>query len=147
MSFSTLIKYMQQSYQTGPVGDDVTPYVFIVLDRTSREIVLESGSRRLIGEEAEWVKAGSWPVKLSSDARVQRKYPWGDTMDRSRVNLWGSGPSETTPVAQLPEGVSVGGVYDLIGNVWEWTRGSFSGGLPQHHDLVLDFPMKSILLC
>jgi iron(II)-dependent oxidoreductase len=94
--------------------------------------------------EPEWVKAGSWPVSLSSNARVQRKYPWGDTMDRSRVNLWGSGHNGTISVEQLPEGVSVGGVYHLIGNVWEWTRGSFNAGIPQHHGLVLDVPMKSV---
>lgn len=94
--------------------------------------------------EAEWVKAGSWPVRLSSNARVQRKYPWGDTMDRSRVNLWGSGAGGTTPVDQFPEGVSVGGVYDLIGNVWEWTRGNFNAGVSQHHGLVLELPMRSI---
>jgi len=94
--------------------------------------------------EAEWVKAGSWPVCLSFNARVQRRYPWGDTMDRSRVNLWGSGHRGTTSVDRFPEGVSVGGVYDLIGNVWEWTRGNFNAGIPQHHGLVLEVPMRSI---
>lgn len=94
--------------------------------------------------EPEWVKAGSWPVTVSSNARVQRKYPWGDTMDRSRVNLWDSGHNGTIPVDQLPEGVSVGGVYHLIGNVWEWTRGSFNAGVPRQQGLVLDVPMKSI---
>jgi len=99
--------------------------------------------KRLLSEP-EWVKAGSWPVSLSPNARVQRKYPWGDTMDRSRVNLWDSGPGGTIPVDQLPEGVSVGGVYQLIGNVWEWTRGSFNAGVPRQQGLVLDVPMKSI---
>ena len=35
--------------------------------------------------DAEWVKAGSWPVNVSVTNRAQRKYPWGDTMDRDRV--------------------------------------------------------------
>jgi iron(II)-dependent oxidoreductase len=94
--------------------------------------------------DAEWVKAGSWPVSLSPDARVQRKYPWGDTIDRTRANLWGSGPEGTVPVDEFPEGVSVGGVYQLIGNVWEWTRADFAASDPLHRDLVLDIPMKSI---
>ena len=94
--------------------------------------------------DAEWVKAGSWPVKLSANTRVQRRYPWGDTMDRSRANLWGSGPYATVPVTQFPDGVSVGGVYQLIGNVWEWTRGDFGPGNPTHRDLVLEPPMRSI---
>jgi iron(II)-dependent oxidoreductase len=94
--------------------------------------------------DAEWVKAGSWPVTLSATTRVQRKYPWGDTMDRARANLWGSGPEGTAPVDQFPEGVSVGGVYQLIGNVWEWTRGDLTPDHALHQDLMLEIPMKSI---
>jgi gamma-glutamyl hercynylcysteine S-oxide synthase len=71
--------------------------------------------------DAEWVKAGSWPVTLSSSTHLQRKYPWGDTMDRKKANVWGSGPSRIVPVDEFTEGVSVGGLYQLIGNVWEWT--------------------------
>ncbi|HUT93703.1 MAG TPA: formylglycine-generating enzyme family protein [Thermoguttaceae bacterium] len=94
--------------------------------------------------DAEWVKAGSWPVCLSPSTRVQRKYPWGDSMERSRVNLWGSGPGGTVPVHEFADGVSVGGVYQLIGNVWEWTRGDFEPVDPFHRDLVLEIPMKSV---
>ena len=94
--------------------------------------------------DAEWVKAGSWPINVSATNRVQRKYPWGNTMDRDRVNLWGSGPGDTIPVDESPNSVSVGGVYQLIGNVWEWTRGNF---LPVDYlggELALETPMKSI---
>jgi iron(II)-dependent oxidoreductase len=94
--------------------------------------------------DAEWVKTGSWPVKLSDENHAQRQYPWGDTMDRSRANLWGSGPNRTVPVDEYSQGVSIGGVYDLIGNVWEWTRGNFLGGDHCGEELVLDRPMKSI---
>ena len=99
--------------------------------------------------DAEWVKAGCWPVPLSNTARSQRRYPWGDTMDRAKANLWGSGPGRTVPDDEYPAGVSVGGVYQLIGNVWEWTSSSFRGvQLPQEHlptnGLVLDSPLKSI---
>lgn len=92
--------------------------------------------------DAEWVKAGSWPVQLSATKRVQRRYPWGDNMDRKRTNLWGTGTGGTSAVTAFPDGVSVGGVYDLIGNVWEWTRGDFRGY--GEDDLVLDVPMKSV---
>ncbi len=93
--------------------------------------------------EAEWVKAGAWPVPVAEDRCVQRRYPWGDTMDRDRCNLWGSGPGRLVPVDHYPEGVSVGGAYQLIGNVWEWTTGNF-GYLVGTHDLALPTPMKSI---
>jgi iron(II)-dependent oxidoreductase len=94
--------------------------------------------------DAEWVKAGSWTVTLSDNTRVQRRYPWGETMDRNRANVWGSGPNTTVPVNQFADGVSVGGVYHLIGNVWEWTRGELSSGSPLFHDLVFEVPLKSI---
>lgn len=71
--------------------------------------------------DAEWVKAGSWPVTLSHNTRLQRKYPWGDTMDRGKANVWGSGPGRVVAVDEFAEGVSVGGLYQLIGNAWEWT--------------------------
>ena len=94
--------------------------------------------------DAEWVKAGSWTVTLSDNTRVQRRYPWGEIMDRTRANLWGSGPDTTVPVNQFADGVSVGGVYHLIGNVWEWTRGELTSGSPPFQDLVFDVPLKSI---
>ena len=94
--------------------------------------------------DAEWVKTGSWPLTISSRTRVQRKFPWGDAMDRTRANLWGSGPGHTVSVDEFATGVSVGGVYHLIGNVWEWTRGdAYAGDLP-YSDLARDVPMRSI---
>jgi len=83
-------------------------------------------------------------VPLSEGDRQQRKYPWGNSMDRRRANLWGSGPGRIAPVTEFAEGVSVGGVYQLIGNVWEWTSGSFRGVDHPSGDLTLPVPMKSI---
>jgi iron(II)-dependent oxidoreductase len=75
--------------------------------------------------DAEWVKAASWPVAVGSATRRQRRYPWGQAMDRERANLWSASCGGTVSVEEFPEGVSVGGVYQLIGNVWEWTLGDF----------------------
>ncbi|MBN2475726.1 MAG: SUMF1/EgtB/PvdO family nonheme iron enzyme [Pirellulales bacterium] len=94
--------------------------------------------------DAEWAKAGSWPVPLSATSRIQRKYPWGENMDRTRCNLWGSGPNRVVSVHEFAEGVSVGGVYQLTGNVWEWTSANFRAGDHPSGDLVLPTPMKSI---
>jgi iron(II)-dependent oxidoreductase len=71
--------------------------------------------------DAEWVKAASWPVAIAGHPLLQRRYPWGEAVDRSRANLWDSGPGRTVPVDEFPSGVSVGGVQQMIGNVWEWT--------------------------
>jgi iron(II)-dependent oxidoreductase len=94
--------------------------------------------------EAEWVKAGSWPVPISASQQVHRKFPWGETMDHERCNLWGSGLGHTVPVTEYASGVSVGGAYQLIGNVWEWTTGNFGTGECSGRDLTLPVPMKSI---
>ena len=94
--------------------------------------------------DAEWVKAGSWPVPVCAQTRAQRKYPWGDTMDRTRANLWGAGPNCIVPVDQFAGGVSVGGVYQLIGNVWEWTSGGFRPADHPAGEMLLPTAMKSI---
>lgn len=97
-----------------------------------------------LASDAEWVKAGSWPVSLSESSRIQRRYPWGNAMDRSKANLWGTGPGDTVPVDQYAEGVSVGGVCQLIGNVWEWTSGNYRGFDYAEGELILPSPMKNI---
>jgi iron(II)-dependent oxidoreductase len=94
--------------------------------------------------DAEWVKAGSWPVTLSATTRMQRRYPWGDTMDRKRANLWNPRSTRIAPVNQFAEGVSVGGVYQLIGNVWEWTSGNFRPADHAAGRLELPTTMKNI---
>ncbi len=97
-----------------------------------------------LASDAEWVKAGAWPLPAGGAAHGQRRYPWGDTIDRSKANLWGSGPERVVSVDEFAEGVSVGGVYQLIGNVWEWTGGAFRGIDTPDGRLAPAEPMKSL---
>lgn len=78
-----------------------------------------------LSTDAEWSKASSWPVPVATGVWQQRKYPWGNAMERCRANLWGAGPGGIVPVTEFREGVSAGGIHQLIGNVWEWTSGDF----------------------
>jgi iron(II)-dependent oxidoreductase len=94
--------------------------------------------------DAEWVKAGSWPMYSEGGRPVQRRYPWGDAMDRSRVNLWGSGHAGTVPVHALPAGANVNGVEQLIGNVWEWTSSVFGTWEPAGRKIETTMPLKSL---
>lgn len=94
--------------------------------------------------DAEWVRAGSWPVPVSDRDVLQRAYPWGDSMDRKRCNLWGTGPGKTVKVDDYAHGVSVGGVYQLIGNVWEWIASEFQPNVGHGQPLILPYPMKTI---
>jgi len=92
--------------------------------------------------DAEWYKAACWPVTISPGNWLQRMYPWGNAFERTRANVWGSGLDRIVAVDRFPEGMSVGGVHQLIGNVWEWMSGPF--GSADDNSLALPVPMKSI---
>lgn len=62
--------------------------------------------------EAEWEKAAR-----SFEGRL---YPWGNQFDIARANIGGAKPGPM-PVGSYPSGQTQMGIFDLIGNVWEWT--------------------------
>ncbi|AWN32635.1 DNA-binding protein (plasmid) [Streptomyces sp. NEAU-S7GS2] len=47
-------------------------------------------------------------------------WPWGDQRTPSKANVKETGLGTTTSVSRYHSGVSEYGVYDLVGNVWEW---------------------------
>ena len=59
-------------------------------------------------------------------------YPWGNTWEPDRAVTQEAGVDKEQPVGTYPEGRNQWGVYDLIGNVWEWTstRASLYPGSP-----------------
>ncbi|GMR05014.1 MAG: formylglycine-generating enzyme family protein [Thermodesulfobacteriota bacterium] len=63
--------------------------------------------------EDEWEKAAR-----GTDGRY---FPWGNVWDGTRANIGQTGPGGTTPVYKYPGGQSPYGVYDMAGNVFEWT--------------------------
>jgi formylglycine-generating enzyme required for sulfatase activity len=59
-----------------------------------------------------------------------RSYPWGESWQDGRYcNNWGAMSSGTTPVDRYPEGRSPYQVWDLVGNVWEWTSSEYQSPL------------------
>ncbi len=50
-----------------------------------------------------------------------RYFPWGDEYNEEHCNTLETGLKRTTPVNRYHLGVSPYGVYDMAGNIWEWT--------------------------
>ncbi|HKV03793.1 MAG TPA: SUMF1/EgtB/PvdO family nonheme iron enzyme [Candidatus Acidoferrales bacterium] len=77
-------------------------------------------SGRRLPTETQWHRAA-----YAAPDGIEREFPWGNAPpDRSRGNFhherWGA-----TTVDTHPSGASAFGVFDLIGNGWEWTSTVF----------------------
>jgi formylglycine-generating enzyme required for sulfatase activity len=82
---------------------------------------------------ARLVREGGWRVDLPSElewemaARGGRRdavFSWGDEPDPERANYEDSGIDNTSTVGCFP--ANGYGLYDMLGNVWEWTRSRYA---------------------
>ena len=73
----------------------------------------ETGQPWRLPSEAEWEKA-----VRGADERL---WPWGNSFDATRANVAESSLGATNAVMAFPQGVTPEGLFDMAGNVWEWT--------------------------
>ncbi len=73
--------------------------------------------------DIEWEKAAR--------GKDGRTYPWGNDFHLNYANTpqrWAdlNKPGDTTPVGAFAKGVSPYGLYDMSGNVWEWSDSDYA---------------------
>lgn len=66
--------------------------------------------------EAQWEKAAKGGKNFV--------YPWGKEFDATKANI-ARVKSNTSEVNSFEEGISVGGIYNMAGNIWEWCEDDF----------------------
>lgn len=97
-----------------PDADATRPVVYV--DYQSAEAYARWAGLRLM-TEFEFQRAGR-----GKDARL---FPWGDEFDAANAATLDARIEAPRPVGTFPGGATPEGIFELSGNVWEWTSSPF----------------------
>jgi len=107
-----------RTWEEGSYPDGLADHPVVWVNWNDAKAYCEWAGKRL-PTEFEWEKAAR-----GTDGPV---YPWGDTFDAAKCNSRESNLKGTSPVGSYPDGVSSYGLFDMAGNVWEWTADWYQG--------------------
>lgn len=121
-------EYLEEgTHWTMPEADATRPVVYV--DYASAEAYARWAGLRLM-TEFEFQRAGR-----GDDARL---YPWGDAFDAANAVTTDAKVDRARPAGSTPGGATPQGVFELAGNVWEWTSSPFMP-YPRYKELTLEF--------
>ncbi len=106
---------------TPPAGRNDHPVVMVSWDsaaRYARWLAAKTGLNWQLPTEEQWEKAAR-----GTDGR---RFPWGESFDPTRLNSHDNGPFDTVSVDAHPNGASPYGMLDAAGQVYEWTRSTYT---------------------
>jgi hypothetical protein len=92
-------------------------------------LTLEGQQHKPQGMEAHLATQEQWMLAAHNGRPAPAKeedYPWRGPFDLALANTKESNFGQTTPVDMYPDGATPAGVYDLAGNVWEWTADAYN---------------------
>ena len=103
----------EPSYYLNPEFDDY-PVVHVTWEQASQFC---DGLDKSLPTEAQW--------EFAARGSHSYTYPWGDDQPTWQTGNLDDVFPDTTEVGSFEDGATPTGVYDLAGNVWEWTADTF----------------------